>query len=562
MNKVPLATLGKKTTVNASGSALIVTVMIIAVLCLIAGTLMSYSSAKQSGPFQAASWHEAGAAAEGGVEIGLNALRRSITEGSDAWDGWTADPDYAPTAQKYITESQILSHIGEGNNYVKAIVEITKPTLTGINPAGISSNRYAYLIRSTGVAYVPGPTRLPVDGSAQYVYKSDLALRKINVLKDFRTGFALPTDPSDGKVHPQITRVVEAIAAPVTPFTAAIMSQDTIEIKGGSGMIVDSYDPTVAPYKYDYGKARGDVTQPGNKRNNGNLATNAKKKDNGDVVRLENVGVYGLIAKGQGNVNIKTPGATVSGEIIDGFYRSLEDVQNPSTISSFNGLSASNIADRPSKTKGYSKTIQVFAGKGNGTNGPETTYYKFNKIHLHKDEIFKVSPYNASGQKGGNVEVWVTGDIVIHNQGLIQVDDGANVVFYVGGNITLQEKDANHPAIDNNSLKAKNADTTGGIFANPAAIQFYGAATNKKKKNVKIKSNLAAMFYAPNSDFDVNLKSGSNRAIYGALVGRKFKIGGSTQVHYDESTSDYGKPFDYTLVSWQEDWYDPLVRKN
>ena len=565
---------------TASGSALIVVMMTIVVLCLIAGSLMSYTSAKQSGPFQAASWHEAGAAAEGGVEVALNALRRSVTDDPNAWSGWTADPTYAPSALKYITDTQLLSHEGEGNNFsgnglVQAIVEITKPvggaagtgtaTTDTINPttgsAAISSDsRRAFLIRSTGIAYVPGPARLTTD-------RNELALRRVNFFNDFRTQKNLIAD-ANGKVHPQVTRVVEAIASPVTPFPAAILSQDVIEIKGGSGMVVDSYDPNQVPYKYDYGKTRGDLTQPGNKRYNGNLATNAKKKDTQDVIRLENVNIYGLAAKGSGLVNIKTSNSSVSGEIIDGFYKSMP-MRDPTKILGFTAPETSPsgaMADRPGTHK-YAKVVPITCGMGNPGNGQSNTkYYKFSKIHLHKDEILKVSPFNTNGQEGGYAEVWVTGDLIIHNQGLIQVDNGANLILYVGGNITLQEKDASHPAVDNNALKAKVKDASGnligssGIFADPAAFQIYGAVQSHKKKHVKIKTNMAGVVYAPDHEFEVNLKSGSNRAIYGALTGRKFKITGSTQVHYDETLSDAGKPVDYTLETWQEDWYDPAVR--
>jgi hypothetical protein len=331
-------------------------------------------------------------------------------------------------------------------------------------------------------------------------------------------------------------------------------------------MIVDSYDPTVTPYKYDTTKTRGDVTYPGNKRNNGNIATNVKLKTNQDAIRLENVAVYGIAAKGSGLVNLKTNNASVSGEIIDGFYRELKPVQDPSKNAGFSGLTALNTADRPSTKKGYLKTVQITCGKGNGGTNPDSSYYKFTKIHLHKDEIFKVSPFNTSGQQGGIAEVWVTGDIIIHNQGLIQVDNGANVIFYVAGNITLEEKDGNHPAVNNNALKPKVTDPVtgnlvGGNFADPSALAFYGVVVNNKKKHVKIKTDMAGVFYAPDHEFEVNMKSGApTRQFYGALTGRKFEIKGTSQIHYDESLADVGKPFDYTLETWQEDWYDPAVR--
>jgi hypothetical protein len=542
---------GRKAQAQSAGSALIVTVLLITVLCLVAATLLSYTRSKQSGPFQAASWHEAGAAAEGGIEIALNALRRSITDGTVAWNGWVDNPAGGATAKKYITDTQLLGHQGEGNTVVRAIVEISQPTGAGtINPttgtSAVSPNRYAYLIRSTGFANVPGPTRIATD-------KSDADLRKLNVFRDMRTNSTITT--------PQVSRVVEAIASPVTPFPAAILAKDTIEIKGGSGMIVDSYDPTITPYKYDLGKARGDATQPGNKRSNGNIATNAKKKNNGEVIRLENVQVWGLAAKGAGVVNIKTANASVSGEIIDGFYRELKPVQDPSKIAGFSGLTASTAADRPGNHS-LPKTVTVTCGNGASSANPaQTNYYKFKKVHLHTGEILSIkkgsTPYD--NVSWGSVEIWITDDVVIHNGGLITIEDGAQATIYFGRNLTLQEKDSGHPAITNNTqLKTYSLTNTNSTFDNVSALQFYGSVPDHKKKHVKIKTNMSGVVYAPDHDFEVNLKSG--RHLYGALTGRKFTIKSGTQVHYDETLSDLGKPIDYTLETWQEDWYDPAVR--
>jgi len=512
------------------GGALIVTVMAVAVLCLIAGTLLSFSSSKQAGPFQAASWHEAGSAAEGGAEIALNALRRTITDGNEAaWSGWTSANG---TTKKYITENDLLSHGGEGNTAVRAIVEISCPTGTGtINPPSVPSSRYAYLIRATGLANVPGPSRLALK-------KSDLSLRKINVFKDMRTNASITT--------PQITRVIEAIASPVTPFPAAIMSRDTIEIKGGSNMIIDSYNPKETPFKYDGSKVPGTIAS---RMTNGNIATNAKKKDNTDVIRLENVKVYGLAAKGNGVVNIKAPNASVSGEIIDGFYRELKPVQSPRNNPAFipeGGLALDGL-NRPHSQ------VNIFAGNGVGT----TRYYKVSKIHLHKDDIVNIK---KGGTGGGTAEIWVTGDVVIHKEGVINVEDGANVNIYAEKNVTLEEKDASHPAVKNNAVYPAPNPTPSGwtAFTNPAAFQVYGVVPDRHKKKVKIKTNLSGVVYAPDHEFEVKLKAG--RHLYGALTGRKFKVESGTQVHYDESLSDVGKPFDYTLESWQEDWYDPKVR--
>ncbi len=362
-----------------------------------------------------------------------------------------------------------------------------------------------------------------------------------------------------------MSRVVEAVATPVTPFAAAILSQDTIEIKGGSNMVVDSYDPTVTPFKYDLGKARGDVSQPGNKRNYGNVCTNAKKKkDTDEVIRLEKAWIYGIAAKGKGAVEIKNaPTAGVSGEIIDGFYRSMRQY-DPSKIAGFRAdafptVLVKNATDRPKS--GYSKTIKIQCGKGaTGSSGPETLYYKITKLHLHKDEILKIEKGSSpnDGVSWGSAEIWISDDVVIHNGGRIQIENGAKATIYFAKNLTLQEKDSSNPAIKNETdYKTYHAASTSS-FADPSALQFYGATVSHKKKNAKLKSDMTAVFYAPDHEFEVNLKSGRN--FYGSLTGRKFEIKGGTQIHYDETLADVGKPIDYTLSTWQEDWYDPAVR--
>ena len=531
----PSSAVDRRTGPHVAGSALVTTILTVALLSMIAGTLLSLTRSKQTGPFQAASWHESGSAAEGGIEVALNALRRSITEGdAAAWSGWTtptpapsasptasasASPTATPFIKKYITENDLLSHNGEGNNAVRAIVEITIPTGTGsLNPPSIPSNRLAYLVRSTGFANVPGPAR-------QVMNKSDLALRKLNIFKDFRSNAAVTT--------PQMTRVVEAIVVPVSPFAAAMAAKEPIEITGGSNMIVDGYNSQVSPYSYS----------AASRTYNGNIVTNAKKKPDEDVIRLENVKVYGLAAKGSGRVNIHNSDASLSGEIIDGFYREMKSVQSPRNMTAFSTPESSptgNSLNRPAKA-----TYNIMAGTPGGT----PKYYKFDKIHLHDGEIMKIK---KNGTDGGIAEIWVTGDIVIHNGGRIEVEDGANVVFYFEKNLTLQEKDASKPALKNLSVYPT------GTAINPGAAQFYGVVPNKDKKKVKIKSNVAAVIYAPDHEFEVNLKSA--RHFYGSLAGRKFKVKGQSQIHFDEAVSDIGKPYDYTIESWQEDWFDPNVR--
>jgi hypothetical protein len=529
------------TCAHESGGALVIALTAVAILCIIAGTLLSRTTSKQVAPFQAASWHEAGSAAEGGVEIALSALRRSLNEGTAAWGGWettTQQGGSTPFAKKYLTEGDLLSHTGEGNQTVRAIVEVSVPTGTGtVNPpqggVPLPPEMHAYVIRSTGLANLSGPSRL-------VTAKGDLALRKLGMLMDFRTNQKVAI--------PQVKRVIEAIASPVTPFPIAIQAREQLDIVKGSGMIVDSFDPAVAPVQASpYVPTR---------RLYGTIATNGKKND---IIRLENVTVYGNAAKGGGNVNIK-PNASVTGEIIDGFYRELKAVRSPRNNPSFSPIKTSpTTADRQNRDIDAGRGPDPSAGRPN----PETFYYKLDKIHLHDGDTLKIK---KNEKDGGIAEIWVTGDIVVHKGGKIEVEKGAKAIFYCEKNVTLEEKDYGKTAVKNDAVTTRTLNGQSVQVPDADALHFYGVTPDKKKKKFKIKTNMVGVVYAPDHEFEVKLKAGGvpsgkpPRAIYGSLTGRKFKIEGATQVHYDESLADKGKPFDYTLESWQEDWFDPAVR--
>ncbi len=322
------------------GSAIIVVILSIAVLTIIAGTLMSYTTSKQAAPFQAASWQEAGTAAEGGVELALSALRRSIDEGPTAWGGWAAatrrqGAHHSAFFKKYLTDGNLLSHTGEGNNEVRAIVEVFTPDGPNtVNPHGnvgcAKGLRDPLHGHRQSVRSEPGRPLQAGPGAAQTEFPERFPHEEEAV--------------ANGK--PQVARMIEAIAAPVTPFPLAIIAKEQIDLKSGAvavpsptpailanlnsdTMRVDSYDPSRKP-SHTWGNSKTDYL-PDAVLQNGSIATNGKKND---IIRLEKVAILGNIAKGGGTVNIKSPGAIVTGEIIDGFYRELKPVPYPGTTNS------------------------------------------------------------------------------------------------------------------------------------------------------------------------------------------------------------------------------------
>src|SRR4029450_2010271 len=87
----------------------------------------------------------------------------------------------------------------------------------------------AYLVRATGTLDVPGPLRISRDSV-------DTNLRKISWKTDWRTGQGL------AGTNPRATRTIEAVLRPITPFSAAIIADRTIERRKGTGKRVDTWN--------------------------------------------------------------------------------------------------------------------------------------------------------------------------------------------------------------------------------------------------------------------------------------------------------------------------------
>jgi hypothetical protein len=94
------------------------------------------------------------------------------------------------------------------------------------------------------------------------------------------------------------------------------------------------------------------------------------------------------------------------------------------------------------------------------------------------------------------------------------------------------------------------------LFASTGDLAIYGALNKKKKSHAKISAEMMGTIYAPRHDFEMKFKDSTYMNLYGSFVGRKFKIEGKTQVHYDESLANTGVATDFALASMVEDWYD------
>jgi hypothetical protein len=199
------------------GNVLICALCTILIISLIgANVLRNCTTRFNVSSSQVRSWKESLFAAEAGGDIAYAEVRKTVLDSAHAFSGW----DNAGV--KHVSP---ITTFG-GNNLVTSTVV----DLFYNDPAG---NAW-YRSRSKGTAPVMGLARTGMDDRMGAGVRGDSLLRKI----DFKVDHFLATYGPNGDgvgttltpvPNPQITRRIEQINAPITPFEAAIKAAGTFE---------------------------------------------------------------------------------------------------------------------------------------------------------------------------------------------------------------------------------------------------------------------------------------------------------------------------------------------
>jgi hypothetical protein len=563
----------RRTLHREAGNTLLLALVSIGVILLVGGNALRLAGNRLASVSQSTSWTRAYFLAESGVDVARDTLRtaqvdptiwatQTFTDSGGVSSGWT--PTDATTFPK--TASITLPALdGESGLLSRVKVRIEKPIGPGtINPAGAGLSA-AYLVRATGSLDVPGPIRISRDSV-------ETNLRKVGWKYDWRTGQSL------SGINPRASRTLEAVLRPVTPFVAALIADSTIEIKKGSGKLVDSWNSqNVDTSQRKYLKPDSDKYKGA--RDVGNIASNGvsdKKKAINDVIRLEGAVIWGDVYAGDATkVKIKpTPklltDVVKGGDIIDDFYMKLDPV--PPLAGNPNWAAPAKVVKA---NPGSAKTPLMFETSSDPAN---PTKIKFTELHLHSGDqvVFKPS-VDASGvvQPKSYVDIWVSNSLRIHKGGYVRLGQGVTARIFVDkcihlesaskiGGIAYADFDVNAAGllqIDGKTGVEKFSALTvdqaeSALFASTGDLAIYGALNKKKKSHAKISAEMMGTIYAPRHDFEMKFKDSTYMNLYGSFVGRKFKIEGKTQVHYDESLANTGVATDFALASMVEDWYD------
>ena len=534
-----------KRNTSEAGNVLICVLGAILVLSLIgANVLQSSATRLNASTNQVRAWKEALSAAETGGDIAFAEIRTHTTNSnpSNWWVGWNH-------VSGTTTYTSPVTTFGSDNLQAQSVVEecyfdpTTKLLVLG-HP--LSGNSW-YRLRSKGAAPLPNLKRtgmddaLIADGSTHFAAfgstamqditargKGDSLLRKI----DFNTDHFVATYGSDGLAappFPSISRRIEQLVTPMTPFFDAAIKSAGSFYGLGPASYIDSYnsknnvpyDPTVrnnssSPYYTDSRHGNVEI----------NSATATVKGD-----------IYGDVATNGGNITSGNPG------IIYGTI----DNNVPFTLVNFNPDTSGWVYQSPGNGPGQ---LPASGPSGNTTLNMQSAGTLIDPVNYLVSSINNSLTINPAVVSGSTVETYVaihvTGDISGGNGGLT-INPKVHAKIYFDGNINIKAQN-----IVNQSPQT--AYPNSGPYA--GNLQFYGISptTAGQTQSITLTSGggqvaVAAAFYAPSADFQFN----GAPDFFGIAVCKTFYANGNITWHYDRALNDDGAIQDYRIASYIED---------
>ncbi len=461
--------------------------IIVCVLSVVAGSLLLTTVARYHTTFQSASWQESIVAAEAGVDLAMNELRKRVVQGPSAsfQTGWTttspatgkaypgfghAFPNggqpYNLPAQPNLegnttTQTRVYLDVPGSDtapsNFAVAndnsfISQLDNPNLRDAD--GVDRSRWWYRIRALGIAGVSGPPRPNID-------KRDNRLRQISFFNDWRTGQSLAS--------PQAARLVEIVARPLTNFRNALMADKTINLSN-QDVLVDSYN-----------SSQGYYSSTTNHGNMGNIATN------GQLINASHATVDGDAMTNNGTV---TNGDNITGQQSSNFYQEL----TPLTPGMLNPGWA-NVKDPGTLT-----TDATYTASTDATN-PTMVHLDGINLPVGGHVVNLAAPAAASSSNGTStpsyIKVYVQGDILTNGTSSISVANGVNAIIYFTGNVNLQGN-----GIINGTQLARNL-VLNGVQPPANSDGTYPSRTI----NIATTQDFEGIVYAPNHDLTLALQT-------------------------------------------------------
>lgn len=563
--------------VTTEGSALIAAILVVTVLAGMAAVILANVTAKHHNNFQAAAWRDALVSAEAGVERTMAELRMTVDAPDQAWQGWVViNPDGSAATSQTINRtgrwtpgyalrmSGVLPLQAGETKQQKYSVTVDVPST--LAASGRRWNQ-SYRIRSTGYSALPGSARVTDD-------KRDTNLRRLSLITDRWTGTRVTT--------PEASRIIEVVAKPSSVFDYAVVSE--INFKMNKKTYIDGYNSNYPDTSIN---GRYDPTKRTNK--GGTIVANrwkkSKKPDSAaadpEKFDVGKATIYGdLLVKGslknvknyenvQGdkvtNVSFNTP--TNLAPVWTGGVTYIQNLDGkiPSALAA-----TYKIAEKQAKAGGpaaqfaakSATAAAVLAAKGMELNGgadpASPARYKVEKIGVDKKTESLVIG-NPPGATESWVEIWVTDEMKIEKGGTMFVSDGVHLTVYVEGKVEIKDTRNDNGGFILESGFAGDLQIVG--VEKPDSKKEADDEYSPRKRSGKISisdADFTGVINAPDWDVDFKPKDWDKEdtvyggQLYGAVLGRKIKIGNGADYHYDEALEDTGRVLSYSIAGWNE----------
>ncbi|MEI6561860.1 MAG: hypothetical protein WCO68_07230 [Verrucomicrobiota bacterium] len=478
---------------SPGGSALLVVLVLITILSLMLGTTLTLVRTNANTLNQAASWQQALAAAEAGVQQAAAQVQTQFIPLLNQ----SAPPDLSGAQSGTPALSGTLTTSGEGNVSATYAYVITG-TKCAVNSSGPSTQTY-FRILSTGMAQVAGTKYVGLD-------PRDAVVRKLSFTSTSATAVR--------QVEAWLKPVYNSISLPIT--TASTISMNNHNVT------VDSFKSTDPARSVGLLKdANGNITSYGqpssiagffnsksvNNANGGTLVSNqylASIGTNGQSIQANGATVFGDVMTNGGVIN----GAqNVYGNLRTDFSQTLAPAPVPG--GTFVSTSSSTL-------------------KGGTQSAPAR--YTVSSVSLSggKSLVFDF----GADKTQNSVELYITGDFTTKGNAQITITKGVQVKIFVGGNIDL----GGNGVVNNNGC------------ASSLSIQGITPADGSSRTaSISGNSTFFGTIYAPAYDFTFN-----GVPVYvGSLVAKTVNVMGNVTIHFDEALSG-GLISSYKLVGWFE----------
>jgi hypothetical protein len=312
------------------------------------------------------------------------------------------------------------------------------------------------------------------------------AIYSYSVAGDLTNGYNLKSKGTYGLRG----KTINCSLALVGPFESAIFTKQTLILK--SGTLVDGYNS-------------GDPWD-----NNIDVHIGTKSTLPDSVVLNSGVVVKGNVAVGVGGnvgIVIKDLGATTYRK-----YSMLLDVEMPV-------ITPPELVDTGSGINVHGTTVTV----GPTDNG------QYDEIDLKKASNPGILEVN-----GGDVVLYVTGDISLGQDCQIVIKDGSTLALYLNGDMAA----GNNAGINNEGV--------------PSSFKLVGTSTEDQSLTLKAKSESLGAIYAPNATITIM----ADGDIYGAISAKSVELKSGGNFYYDKALREVGTDDEavrFVVRQWSEE---------